>query len=155
MVYLWHLLKSLDKSDSLLNRVYLAVGFTSSCTPASSTGHSPSHHRPAWSLFHALVTQAASEPICFSPSWKASLYVLFWPQMSRCFAVSGACVPCSSFCCFAPSFPLHGVIMLIIMCNARSFHWFIYRNFSGPFFLCLIQHCTKGEMFHWIKEQCG
>lgn len=139
----------------LLDRVNPALGFISSCTPASSKWDSPSHYRPACQsgVFHApdhlnclryhlLLFFLESFPLCFILTPDVQMFCSVW-GLCPLFFVQLLC-----------PFPLHGVIMLTIMCNAHSFHWFIYRNFSGLFFWfffvlflffwCLIQHCAKG-----------
>lgn len=116
---------------TLLSMVDLAVGFTSSSTPASSMGPKPpeasleaflcSDH-PSCLRTHLLLSFLESFPLCF----------ILTPDVQMFCSVWGLC-PLFFVLLLCP-FPLHGVIMLTIMCNARSFHWFIYRNFSGPFF---------------------
>ena len=146
----------------LLDRVKPALGFISS----SSKWDSPSHYRPACQpgVFHApdhlnclrchlLLFFLESFPLCFILTPDVQMFCSVW-GLCPLFFVQLLC-----------PFPLHGVIMLTIMCNARSFHWF---KFLWAFFLFLFffvffvfvfgvwfNTALKGGMFHWIKKSCG
>lgn len=116
--------KSVLRILTLLDRVNPVLGFTS-FLPARQPGvfsHAPDH-RSCLLRCHLLLFFLESFLLCFILTPDVQMFCSVW-GLSPLFFVLLLCPP--------P--PLHGVIMLTIMCNARSFHWFIYRNFSGLFF---------------------